>query len=247
MNAALANSSPKAYLLARHEELSRTYESWVLAFRATSHAKVSTLRVPSLRPLVGARTIFHMAMGTLASTLYQFVLTRWQAMTILLSCLAVFLTLEITRRFSVSWNHFLTRKVFRVIARPHEYHSTNSATYYLIALCLVAPFFSKPAVLVGVLILAFSDPAAAWLGKKYGRVKLHKQKSYVGTATFIAVGIAVSATFLSLFYPEIALWRRMLVPALASTAAAIAEVYSGRLDDNLTIPIAGVLTAAAFI
>jgi len=249
MNTALADSSPKAYLLSRHEELSRTYESWVLAFRSSSlaGARASTIRVPSLRPLVGARTVFHMAMGASCACLYQFLLTRWQAMTILVCCLAVFGTLEITRRFSATWNHFLNRKLFRAIARPHEYHSTNSATYYLTALCLLTPFFSRPAVIVGVLILGFSDPAAAWFGKRFGKAKLHKQKSYVGTAAFIAVGIAISTAFLAIFYPEIALWRRLLVPAVASTAAAVAEVYSGRLDDNLTIPVAGVLAAAAFI
>ena len=249
MQAALSSASPRAALLARHAELSRAYEQWAAAVRAAakSFGAKSTVRIGSLRPLIGARSIFHILTGLTGVVLYQWVLTRWQATATLLVMLGICVTLEVTRRLMSRWNHFLlTNSVFRPIARPGEYWKVNSSTYYLVALSIVTPLFPKPAVIVGVLILALADPAAAWVGKRYGRIKLHGPKSVLGSLTFVAVGIALALAYFALL-PDLTLARAVPVAIVTAMAGALAELFSGRLDDNLTIPVVSVLSATIML
>ena len=246
MQAALSSHWSAPRITEAHEELGRAYESWIAALRsaARSMGTAAPRSVSSFNPLIRARSLFHVGMGVLGVSLYQFVLTRAQAAIILFSLMGVIAFLEITRRAWPRWNHILlTSPVFRPIARPREYYSVNSSTYYVIALCLITPLFSKPAVIAAVLVLAFADPAAAWIGKKYGRIKLYGKKSYAGSFAFLVVGFAVSMVYL-LWAGGVTPARCLMVALAASLAAAIAELFSGRLDDNFTVPIAGTLAAS---
>ena len=230
---------PKAAALARRDELARAYEEW-----ARTHD--TGVRPPSLKPLMRARTLFHIAMALVAFVCYQFLMTRAQCTWLLVTLLLIFGTLEVTRRFSPRFNHFLVTSVFRPIARPEEYFRVNSATYYLIALLMVTPFFSREAVLVGVLTLGFADPAAAWLGKKFGKRKLYGRKSYVGTAAFFSTSLVLSFVYLTAF-AQVPLAARIGAAAAAAILGAAAELFAKRLDDNLTIPLAAVLGATLFL
>ncbi|MBI5532003.1 MAG: hypothetical protein HY898_04760 [Deltaproteobacteria bacterium] len=250
LHAALASPSTRARVMNRYDELSRAYEQWLAAFRARASAMGMSfpVRASSVKPLIRARTVFHMAMGTLAIGLYQFVINLRQAMIILLSLLGITITLEVTRRIWKRWNHILlTSPVFHPIARPREYHTINSSTWYLTALCLIGPLFSKPAVSAGVLILAFADPAAAWVGKRWGKRKLHRQKSIVGSLAFLVVAFVVASAFLLGLYPQFTIAQRLGAAGLAATAGAIAELFSERIDDNFTVPIAAVLASSLLI
>lgn len=243
---ALDRKAARAYVLARYDEAAKAYEQWIAARRAAADGKRHAT-LESLKPLIGPRTTFHMASGVTCAVLYQFFLTRWQAEAVLLAIFFAFGALEVTRRMSGRWNAFLTHTVFKSIARPREYTKLNSSFLYVMALALVTPVFSRPAVLCGALILAFGDPAAAWIGRRYGKVKLYQSKSVVGSLAFVAAGTIVSCAFLFGFYPELPVSQRLLAAFFASAVGAAAEVFSGRLDDNLTIPIASVLVAALFI
>lgn len=246
---ALDSGAAKAYVLARYDEATRAYEQWLAARRLGSRTgETAVARLGSLKPLIGARTTFHMTSGVVALVLYQFLLTRFQSEIVLLSILGVFGTLEITRRFSKRWNHFLAAKVFHSIARPREYYRVNSSTLYVLALALLTPFFSQPAVLTGVIILAFGDPAAAWIGKRYGTLKLYRSKSLVGSLAFTATGTLLTCAFLLAFHQNLPLANRLLAAGLASLVGAVAELFSGpKIDDNFTVPVASTLVAALFI
>jgi dolichol kinase len=240
----------KAYVLGRCEELSRSYEHWrrSLGTHAQSRGASSDSISTALKPLMGARTFFHVAMGLLASGCYQWLLTRWQAMLVLLTLLTVFGSLEITRRILPRWNdRLLNSSLFKPIARPDEYFRINSSTYYLIALCLVTSVFAKQAVIVGILILAFADPAAAWIGKRHGRLKLYGEKSVVGTVAFATTSFLVAALYLAILAPEVGAARAVLAAVAASLAGAGAELVSTRVDDNLTVPIASVIAASLIL
>jgi dolichol kinase len=250
LHLALSSRSPRAGVIACYDDLSRAYELWLAAFRARAHAVglATAVNASSVKPLIRARTLFHIAMGMTAVSLYQFFITRSQAMVVLLSLFAVAASLEITRRFSSRWNHILlTSPVFHPIARPREYHAVNSSTWYLMALCLITPLFSQPAVCAGVLILGLADPAAAWFGKKYGKTKLYRQKSVVGTLAFFAVAFAAASAYFVGLHAELSLGRCLAGAALAGAAGAVAELFSERIDDNFTVPIAAVLAASILI
>jgi dolichol kinase len=236
LHTALDGKTARSYVLSRYEDAMRAYEQWLATWRKERTAPAS------LSPLIIARTLFHAGMAVLAVCMYQFVLTRAQASGVLLTLLTIFGTLEITRRYSERWNQFLVEKFFKPIARPRELHKTNSATWYLLALCSVTPFFSRDAVITGILVLGFGDPAAAWIGKRYGKLKLYRNKSVAGSLAFFVTSMLVACAFLFKFsQPSLA---GIFAAALAGT---IAELYTTRLDDNLTVPTAATLAAAIFM
>lgn len=235
----------RAYVLSRYEEAMRAYEQWVSSWR---QERVARAEAPtSLAPLIGARTIFHMAMASLAILLYSTVLTRFTATVVLLALLAVFGTLEISRRFSERWNQFLCRVVFGPIARPRELYKTNSATWYLLALCIVVPLFSREAVVSGLVVLGFGDPAAAWIGKRWGNRKLYRNKSYAGTLGFVLASLFVGTMVLFVSASPVALSLRFAALSCAAIAGAGAELLTTRLDDNFTVPVAAVLAASLLV
>jgi dolichol kinase len=238
--------SAREYVLARYTDAARAYEQWLAMWSAARAYAEERAKAPeSLRTLKGARSWFHIAMGMLAACMYQFVITKAQALMILGTLLSVFGTLEITRRFSARWNDFLVTNVFGAIARPREYHKVNSATYYLIALCFVTSIFPRTEVIVGILVLAYGDPAAAWMGKRFGKRKLYRDKSLVGALSFFAAAAIVALGYLFAFHPELSFSMRLTAGLVAAACGAVAELFSFRFDDNLTVPVAAVVSTAA--
>ncbi len=147
------------------------------AFRK-QHAIAKTLRTQRLKTDNYARNVFHITMGLTAVLLYEYVLSYRQASIIILSLCAIALVLETTRRFLPRLNDFMVDRVFGAVSRPWERHQTNSSTYYTIGVALVTLFFTKPAAQIAVLVLAFGDPVATLVGKRWGTRKIWHEKSY---------------------------------------------------------------------
>lgn len=250
LQSALATAVPPAVLRDLYDELARGYEQWIVQLRAARqrYGVQGAAALDSVKSLIGARSVFHIGSGVLAAAVYQFLLGPTGCMVVLASLLAVFGFLEVSRRLSPSWNHTIcSSRLFRPIRRPDEYHRVNSATWYLIGLCLLVPLASKPAVIAAVLILAFADPAAAWFGKRFGRRKLHRSKSVAGTCAFLAVALAIGWPYLAAFGPDLTVGRAGLLALSGAISGALAETFSGPLDDNLTVPVASALTITALL
>ena len=98
---------------------------------------------------------------------------------------------------------------------------------------------------IGVLVLGVGDPAAALVGRRWGRTKLVNGRSLEGTLTFVLTGILVSAPLCALVYPEVGLRLILALTGVGAVAGALAELLSSRIDDNLTIPVATGLAAWA--
>lgn len=233
-------------IMSRHTELARSFEVWAAKFRRTT--TVRRIEVGRFKPLAATRTLFHVLMAVFAVVSYQFFLDRTGALIVLGSFLAVFGGLEISRRIWPQFNvKLLEAPGLKQMARPDEFHKVNSATYFLIALCAITPFLSREAVVCGILILGFCDPAAAWVGKRYGTKKLYRRKSWVGSSTFFATGVVLTVAYLAVFTHQGFSARVILAAIVASFAGAVAELLSTKLDDNLTVPIASAVAASLFL
>jgi dolichol kinase len=223
----------------RKEALSRSYEEFLIELRERRVTRAAALaQSRQLKPVNYARNIFHAMNGLIGMTMYGFFLTREGALIVLGVIFAVFGTLEVTRRFSDRWNDFLVDKVFGAISRPSERYRTNSATLYLLALLVIVAAFPKLPVLAAVLVLGFGDPVASLVGKRWGRKKLFRDKSYAGTLAFFTAGIIAVGAMLSYFAPELGILRIVGVAAAISAVGAVTELLSSRIDDNFSIPIA---------
>ena len=89
--------------------------------------------------------------------------------------------------------------------------------------------------------------SARGMSKRYGKRKLYRQKSYVGSSAFFLTGVICSLGYLFAFHPELGVSARVLAALCAAFVATIAELFTTRLDDNLTVPIAAAVAAAFFI
>jgi dolichol kinase len=232
-------------LRARYHSMAAEYEAALVGLREMGYR--SWVARGHIKPVNYWRNLFHAGNASLAFALYQWFLTREQALFSLGAIAVVAVAMEVSRRYFPRWNEFLVNRVFGLVSRPREKHAVNSATWYLFALMIACALFSKPALLVALLILGFSDPIASLVGKRWGTRKLRGQKSFQGTWAFlisaagltVAYGALVGVPFLSLGG---LIW--VVGVPLATTGA---ELYGDRVDDNFGILIAGGAVASLSI
>lgn len=221
------------------KSLAQSYED--LAAQLRQYAAARTIRCTDLRPInlpVAGRSIFHASIGLTGVLLYELTLSKTTALIILASILVVFAFLETMKRVSTRWATFMVERVFKLISRPHERYKTNSAIYYLLALVIVTAFTPKLGVCIAVLVLAFGDPAAMWVGSRWGRLRLRNDKSFTGSLGFLVVSFLVVVTYLAVSVNALSATQIVLCAFCVSLVGTITELFSGRIDDNLTIPVA---------
>lgn len=242
MRQTLANGKPvPKFTLNR---ASQQYESLARMVRHTEAARSAGVELPELRPRNYARNAFHVLNGLFAATLYTVLPDRTKVLWIACLYFALMATMEVTRRFSQRWNTILVEKVFGAIARPVEAHRINSGTWYGFAMILIVASFPVAACIIAVLVLGIGDPAAALIGKRWGKHKLRGQKTLEG-----ALGFAVTATLGTTAFlvasQQPAIQRgdllhtigfALFVSAVTSVAGALVELVSDRVEDNLSIP-----------
>ncbi|MDP2956890.1 MAG: hypothetical protein Q8N53_10765 [Longimicrobiales bacterium] len=190
------------------------------------------MTAPDLDTLVGRTTglqpwrrLFHAATGSLVAGILLYAdVPRVAAVGILGAVLGGLVVLDATRLVSPGANAIFFR-AFRTLASPREAGRPASSTWYALGMTLAVAFFSPEAAVSGILVLALADPAASYVGQRWGR-RPFLGASLEGTALFAAVAFAILAA------------RHGLVPGAAGAlAAALAERLSWPLDDNLTIPV----------
>ena len=230
----------------RVNELARSYEEFLLALRAAGVERAEQLaRSRQLKPTNYTRNLYHATMGLTAVALYHFVLTRGQALWVLGTIFTFFALLEVTRRFSTRWNDFLVDKAFGKISRPSERFRVNSSTLYVLALILITALFPKLAVEAAILILGIGDPMASIFGRRFGKKKLFRDKSYAGTIAFFIAGFVSTAALL--LFSGVSLGYGLLAAGIISLAGAVTELLSSRVDDNFSIPLASAAVGALLL
>lgn len=157
---------------------------------------------------------------------------------------AIAWTLEILRRRSPALNETLMRGFGR-IARPGEADRVNSGTWYLTALVVLTLTFSPLLCVVSVAVLGFADPAAALVGRRLGRTPLRLGRTLEGTLAFVVVGTLAAMLVMQLLPVVPAAAVAWPVAVVAAIGGALAELYSRRVDDNLSIPLAAMASAWA--
>lgn len=225
------------------EERSRWME-----FRARVHPAYEELaetighaELPSLRPTNYARSAFHVLTALVALLLVEYA-PWWLAAAVPISLASLFWFLEATRRISDAWNARLMR-FFKHIAHPHERYRVNSSTWYATALSLLALTGEPVAFASGVVVLGLGDPAAALVGRRFGRVELVNGRTLEGSATFVLVSFAAVMAVLAIWHADYSLATRIAISAASAVTGALAELICRRIDDNFAIPVAAGATA----
>jgi len=194
------------------------------------------VHVPSLRPTNYKRNILHFSSSFIALALIMGVPSiHWlQVIGVVFTVYAW--SMEFFRRRYPALNDHLMR-LYGGVAHPHEWSRVNSATWYSTALFGLTLTGSLEACTSAVLVLGAGDPAAALIGRRWGRTKLIHGRSLEGSLAFVAAGGLFCAIGLALCFPAFGMPLILALAFASSFVGAIAELFSRRLDDNLTIPI----------
>lgn len=140
--------------------------------------------------------------------------------------MALIFGLEVTR-LKIRAVRRLYLQFFGVMLRPGEFDRPSGAFAYAIGATLTIFLFPKDIAIAGLLVLAVADPGAAYIGQRYGRVKL-VGKTLEGSLTFFLLAWLVLVLYFgSLSY-------RHLLPAFLGT---IVELLPFPWNDNVSIPL----------
>jgi dolichol kinase len=194
------------------------------------------------RPANYTRSLFHVASGATSLALMELLPGRSWMVGVSLSIAVAGWTMEIARRRSPAVNDHLMR-LLGAIAHPHERYRVNSSTWYVTALVILAAFFPLRDAEIGVVVLGLADPAAGFIGRRFGRTRLRAGRSLEGTLTFALVGALAALAALSAFHP-LPWSSRLILAGAGAVAGAVAELVSTRFDDNFTIPLTAALAAS---
>lgn len=220
------------------KSLAEGYERLIQSLRGSEETRALAAQLHSVRPTNYKRNLFHFLCGFTGVTLYQTVLDRTGCMWVLLPVLITYFILDVTRRIWPRFNDLLIEKVFAGIVRPRERYVIPSATWFALSLTLVVAIFSQTIAQVAVLVLAVGDPLASIIGKRYGRKKLFRHKSWAGSLTFLGSTFLAVMAFLLLTRP-FAIGTSLAIAGLASLTGTLTELFGGEtIDDNLTIALA---------
>jgi dolichol kinase len=216
------------------QRLVQAYEDLSVSLRA--HA----VHVPALRPTNYVRNGFHVASATTAILLLELVLSERQRALVPLCIALSFWFLETLRQHWLLARRFLLW-IFKSIAHPHERYRVNSSTWFMTALTLLGVAFDVRICAVAIAVLGLGDPAAALVGRRWGRTRFASGRSLEGTVTFVVAGCAAALLVQLLWHGDTSWPLRIALALGAAVAGALAELFSWRVDDNFSIPVAAAL------
>lgn len=117
---------------------------------------------------------------------------------------------------------------FSSLFRKHEEDTISGAVFFVIACLISFAVFNYWIAVLAMFMTVFGDSFAAIMGKSFGKTKIYKEKTIIGTLS----GFASNALIGVLIFPV----QPILVLLMAFTAT-VSEAITAKLDDNLTVPL----------
>lgn len=181
------------------------------------------------------RKIFHALAGAVIPSAYYFAVLPQGVMTwLVLTAAAVWIGLDSLRLRNESLNERFTL-VLRPLLKRKETHTLTGASYLLGGAVLAILLYPPAVMMTTLFFIALGDPAAAVAGKRFGRTRFSNGRSLEGSFAMFATCLFI-ARWLGGFTWSVAVAGAMV--------AAVTELYSGNIDDNITVPL---LSGAALV
>ena len=133
-----------------------------------------------------------------------------------------------------------------MLLKPGEEKKITAATYLAVTSLVVLLLFELEIASLALLFLAFGDPLAGLVGKRFGRLRWNRWfkkgmasasgKSLEGASAFLVASLSI-ATLLWTKDIYVTLWPA----AVGAAVATIVEFLPIPLEDNATVPLASAL------
>ena len=182
-----------------------------------------------------ARRLVHAGLGAgVASLLWALEPSRAVSAAVGAAAVAALLDLDLARLAVPRLNHWFHR-LLRSLLLPRERQRVTSSTWYVAGILAAVALFPLETAVPATWVLALADPAASWVGRRWGRRPLG-----TGTLEGLAAFVLLAGVILSVTAPP--------PPAhLGAVVGGLVEIAPWRVDNNLTIPpaVPGVLWTTA--
>ena len=128
-------------------------------------------------------------------------------------------------------------RFFQILVSPRESQNIASSTWYILGALIAIVLFPISAALSGILVLAWADPTASYLGRRWGK-RSFLGGTLVGTTAFLVVAVLI----LSVRHP-------LTIAIPSACLITLVERLAWPLDDNLVLApaCAGILTLSDLI
>ncbi|MFH1284663.1 MAG: hypothetical protein ABIH78_03695 [Candidatus Peregrinibacteria bacterium] len=118
--------------------------------------------------------------------------------------------------------------IFDKFFRPHEKNHVSGAIFLVISCIICFSAFDYWIAVMALLMTVLGDFFSAIIGKAFGKTKIHRNKTYVGTLAGLAVDLIVGIFLLP---------NALIVIVPMAVVATFTEVMTNKIDDNLTVPL----------
>lgn len=178
----------------------------------------------------------------------------WLPFLLLMPCLALAGLFDGARLLNPELGRVLTSKLPAGLLRPEEAKRMSGTFWYLLGVELVLGVSAlcasrrsetaRRVATLAIMYLAWADPVAALVGRRYGRVRPAWMggKSFEGTAAAGLAGAAITAGFLGLPYTAVSVLQGGVIVAFSEGV----NVLLG-LDDNLVMPCMAAILLRLFL
>lgn len=175
------------------------------------------------------RKATHMGALVIPGGYYILKLDKASALAIMIPVTIAMIFIDISRlRQWKFWNNFAS-KIISPLVRNHELAGDfTGATYILTSFCVIIALYGKAIAIAAMAFTIVGDSFAAVIGRKYGRHKLFKTKSWEGSLACLAGTVMVA-----FIIPGIPL----SIVLTGAVVAAVVEAIPWGVDDNVTVPV----------
>lgn len=156
------------------------------------------------------------------------ILLNYSTQRIALFTITVFLLilLEFERRRLDFESRFSS--MLNALFKHYEKDHVSGSVYVVISCIICFAAFDYWIAIVALFMMCFGDIFSAIFGMLFGKKRLYRRKTVVGTVAGLAanvlVGLVILPNYLFLVLPM-------------AVVASISELFTGKLDDNLTVPL----------
>jgi dolichol kinase len=186
---------------------------------------------------VVVRQAFHAFNATWGVLAYHFVVPRLAAILAIGTVTAMFGVGEWLRlRRPDVGAEILRHPVFGRMIRPHEHDRVSGGFWFGLAVVVVLVLYPKPIVEAACLVMGWGDAASTVFGRRFGTVRLRGGRTLEGSLAFAAMSLAIVTAWRIAACGDTPL-RALAWGGVAAVVGAVTEVFSTRLDDNLTVPV----------
>ncbi len=138
--------------------------------------------------------------------------------------------------FRIEWGRKIP--LFDVLYRQKEENTLGGHVFLGIGAIIVISVFTKEVAQLAILMTIVGDAAAAIFGRAYGKhfIPGLKGKAIEGVFAEFVWDIVVGVVYLVLFFDGAwGMWWIVLV--VMAVSATVTETVSGKMDDNLLVPV----------